>query len=448
MAGYFTDKRTLAKHQASTRTVYKRPAFPVSVFDGNASGGAQVTTSFRTRPLPGSVDAPKSFGSRDPFEVFYAYSSAVRPRYDTGHTFQTDIVKHRFSHPVYFADGGSGSNYIWFRGPLIPNYGGLAGDSIPIPAWSSNYYGALAIARTVPTNPAANLSQTLAELIRDGVSLPGLALLRGLQGQLSLLRGAGSEYLNIEFGWKPLVSDLNKILVAVSNTRKLLEQLERDSGRLVRRRFTFDDISTTVYAQHGQKSIVLPFPGTFNSEKYRLFEWVGPQITDVASGGLMERVDKTTQKISFSGAYTYYFENGIDPFAKLVEYEAQANHLLGIRFLTPEVLWNLAPWSWLADWFANFGTLATNVTRFASDDLVLKYGYLMRHTVTERTYIQNGVRFAHSNPGPFFFQSTLERKERVRATPFGFGLNPSSFTARQWAILAALGFTRAPQSLY
>jgi hypothetical protein len=38
--------------------------------------------------------------------------------------------------------------------------------------------------------------------------------------------------------------------------------------------------------------------------------------------------------------------------------------------------------------------------------------------------------------------TTVERKERIKATPFGFGLVDSDFTNRQWAILAALGITR------
>jgi len=100
------------------------------------------------------------------------------------------------------------------------------------------------------------------------------------------------------------------------------------------------------------------------------------------------------------------------------------------------------------DYFATFGILATNVSRFSSDGLVMKYGYLMRHSTSIRTYTQNGVVFANANPGPFAITLKTERKERVRATPFGFGLNPNSFTGRQWAILAALALTKAPRSLY
>jgi hypothetical protein len=41
----------------------------------------------------------------------------------------------------------------------------------------------------------------------------------------------------------------------------------------------------------------------------------------------------------------------------------------------------------------------------------------------------------------------VDQKERVRATPYGFGLDLGSLNPRQWAILASLGLTRAPQRL-
>jgi hypothetical protein len=33
------------------------------------------------------------------------------------------------------------------------------------------------------------------------------------------------------------------------------------------------------------------------------------------------------------------------------------------------------------------------------------------------------------------------QKIRRKATPYGFGLNPNTFSTRQWAIIAALGLT-------
>jgi hypothetical protein len=141
-------------------------------------------------------------------------------------------------------------------------------------------------------------------------------------------------------------------------------------------------------------------------------------------------------------------EEGENSFsAKLESYEQKAN-ILGTR-LTPEVLWELAPWSWLFDWQANVGDILSNLSLLSADGLVMRYGYLMCHTLAYNRYvIPAGARFTPGvETGPIFTVLGRETKERVRATPYGFGLNPDSFSIRQWAILGALGLTKTPRAL-
>jgi len=38
-------------------------------------------------------------------------------------------------------------------------------------------------------------------------------------------------------------------------------------------------------------------------------------------------------------------------------------------------------------------------------------------------------------------------KKRVKATPYGFGLDTDAFTPRQWAILGSLGISRGSRLL-
>jgi len=40
-----------------------------------------------------------------------------------------------------------------------------------------------------------------------------------------------------------------------------------------------------------------------------------------------------------------------------------------------------------------------------------------------------------------------EKKTRVRASPYGFGLSLDGLSDKQWSILGALGLTKAPRSL-
>lgn len=441
MAGYYTSKRSVP-FQRNPRFTVKNASIPGggNTFSYQYSD-TDTVTSYRTRDDLGKLDT--RFGQRDPFEVFYAYGSW---RFDTGHPFQVDHLTTRLTHPVFYMEGKSTAGPITtMKGPLVPDYGLFGSDPIPISAINSNFWGARLINLTIPTNPVANVLQSLAELKREGIALPGSSFSRLLQSRTSFLRSVGGEYLNVAFGWIPLVNDLVDVLHAVIDSRKILENLEKNSGLDVRRKRTLDEVVVV-----NNYSVVSP------SRAWRYPAAGDPNLLDAVfdgypagplkNGGPLERTDRVTEQYSFSGAYSYYFENGSDPISKLRSYEQKANLLLGTR-LTPEVLWELAPWSWLADWFANFGTLSSNVSRFAADGLVMKYGYLMRHSVSTRIYTQNGVVFRNANPGPFAITLKLERKERVRATPFGFGLNPNSFTGRQWSILAALGLTKSPRGL-
>jgi hypothetical protein len=117
----------------------------------------------------------------------------------------------------------------------------------------------------------------------------------------------------------------------------------------------------------------------------------------------------------------------------------RADKLIGLG-LTPDVLWNLAPWSWAVDWFTNTGDVILNLTDWASDGLVMVYGYLMEHTIVKDTYTLTfpGI-FPRRNVTPMVF--VTETKLRRKANPFGFGVNANDLSDRQLAIITALGLT-------
>lgn len=255
------------------------------------------------------------------------------------------------------------------------------------------------------------------------------------------LRNMGSEYLNVEFGWKPLVNDLAKAMYAVSQAERLIAQTLRDSGKVVRRDYTFPEEKSTEVVVH-YKGLDGAYANVPSNHYYSAYLY-----PNRGRGDFTETLE-TTRRVWFKGAYSYHFALGSDKglFGKVRDLEKKANRLLGLR-VTPEVLWNLQPWSWLADWHANIGTNIHNAVAFANDGLVLRYGYLMCTTVQKRVLTVSG---GHEVNGPLpSVTATFETitKERVQATPFGFALDPGSFTARQWAILAALGMTKTPGRL-
>jgi len=131
---------------------------------------------------------------------------------------------------------------------------------------------------------------------------------------------------------------------------------------------------------------------------------------------------------------------------RLARYSLEARKLLGIS-LTPETLWNLAPWTWAVDWMGDIGTLLHNAALFGQpDSLVMQYGYVMSHTVTERTEVLTGF-LTKSGLSSTSMVYGIETKTRRQATPFGFGVLATSFSAKQWAILAALGISSGPRRL-
>jgi hypothetical protein len=126
----------------------------------------------------------------------------------------------------------------------------------------------------------------------------------------------------------------------------------------------------------------------------------------------------------------------------------QARLLYGLE-LSPEVVWNLAPWSWLIDWVAEVGPLMINVSAFSQDGLVLRYGYVMEENFRRVTRINQRANVPRGTDLPREVRETFTGKRLMRrkATPYGFGLDFGGFSARQWSILGALGITLAPRRL-
>lgn len=283
--------------------------------------------------------------------------------------------------------------------------------------------GGSAINATLPTKSHISLLVTLAELKREGLPrMFGSSLYRKPS-----LSSAGKEYLNYEFGWSPIVRDVVALLGLVKDSAALLREYNNLANKRLRRRYHFPD-----------KVVADTFTGGS--------EWPSNLDTDFVTGALggtvAPRIARVyTQRTWFSGAYKFTLPYGDDLLSKITRWESEANHLLGTR-ITPEVLYNLTAWSWLLDWFANIGDVMSNISHIGRDGLVLHYGYLMQSTRVQADVVLPNLKpfgYAHDVSE----RVVLERKMRVQASPYGFGLTTSDFTPKQWAILAALGLSRA-----
>jgi hypothetical protein len=150
------------------------------------------------------------------------------------------------------------------------------------------------------------------------------------------------------------------------------------------------------------------------------------------------------RRVWFDGAFTYYLPKaeGDGPLGKWFNSLQKWKAVYGLT-LDPEVVWNLAPWSWAADWFANTGDVISNVTDLMTDGLVMHYGYVMEHVVESDEIVLSGwTPQKGSFPSDLKIVVVRETKTRLRASPYGFGLTFEDFSPRQLAILAALGISR------
>lgn len=294
---------------------------------------------------------------------------------------------------------------------------------------SMNELGATAIAQVAPTNSASKVATLLGEIRKDGIpSIPSILLWKK---RTELARSAGSEYLNYQFGWRPLVEEILQVGNAARHSRDICKQYQRDEGRNVRRTFEFpiEEITTS---------------STSSSNGAR-WEMEGSDLSSSFRGKLGATLT-TSQSYSsrrwFSGAFTYALPSRTDSFRRMLGYGSEADKLFGIT-LSPDVVWELTPWSWAVDWFSNAGDVIHNATQFGLAGLVMRYGYMMgetSHAVTNSLDHMNLIG-SETNGMPNSSSFRVE-KTRTPANAFGFGFTGADLSPTQVAITVALGLTK------
>lgn len=329
---------------------------------------------------------------------------------------------------------GTYDKRYFYKGPVLAiNPGTLTVDFSGSLRRNLKPVGTTAIARCKPTNHVSNLATDLFELYRDG--LPRLPGVHTWQNKTRVAKSIGNEYLNSEFGWKPLVDDIRNASYAAANSHRLMKTYEENSGKKVRRAYAFPVEETVTAVDLGP------------NDGYTVYSnsWSGGYIDGTMSQPHLIKRTTFRRETWFSGCFTYYLPFVYKSRSRIAKIAAAAGHLYGIE-LTPDVVWKASPWTWAIDWFSNMGDVVSNVSDWATDGLVMHYGYLMEHIVSETTYaLDRPARFrtpggSHINASPVTVY--YESKQRVRATPFGFETSWNGLSPRQLAIAAALGITR------
>lgn len=410
----------------------------------------------------------KSVGSSEPLKLYktasgVSYLAGSQSTTSEGHPFRhrdkrgplKDIGGPFFTTKSYIASSGatkaqlrgfSESNLfeqefrggVWIKPPLDPIKGTVVfPKSVHSEDSSLNTLGATAVELASPTNQAAAASTFLGELLKE--RLPRIPGISTWESRANALVRAGDEFLNIVFGWAPMISDVKEIASSISQSDAVLDQYVRDSGKVVRRQYYFPTKRTSKETAHVKQSSANMSVGIGGfSEAF---------FTD--PGALFTISEETEIKQWFSGAFTYHIPHDANRVAMLGS-ASEADKLLGTS-LTPETLWELTPWSWAIDWFSNAQEVITNLDRLKRQGLVMRYGYMMEHSISKVTYIleKGGAQVRDKNGSITQLNLAIppltlvtETKKRVKANPFGFGLTWEGLDPLKLAIAAALGITR------
>lgn len=343
---------------------------------------------------------------------------------------------------------------LWGHGfaPKRPSFPPLSGNWVDKQQVLKGLY-ATGYSKARPGNPVASLGQFIVEL-RDLPAMPFKRAIRGgfsshfsqipklLHKELSDFKNLGSEYLNVVFGWKPFVSDVRKMYHLWYDIDKRMAQIIRENGKYIRRRAKILDETETIVTYPAQKQ------GAFFGVNAQPPNIWGSDDNYVPRGvSTFSQVRTVKRKAWFSGSFRYYI-----PDTSSSLWDARARAALFGALPTPELLWEVLPWSWLIDWFSNIGDVISNASPNAVDNLTTRYSFVMESVTTvdewkTTTSVKAGSNGNDRWPSHNSIISSnlkVETKSRLGGgNPFGLNVKLSALSGHQLGILAALGLSRS-----
>jgi hypothetical protein len=322
---------------------------------------------------------------------------------------------------------------VGLKGPFGPDYG------------DPSSYGASAINRFKPKTSGFDGATALGEL-RD---LPGMIqnaakkakgfnhYYKGLGGSakdIFMPKNIASEYLEHTFGWVPFLSDIGKVYKTYQDYGKILRRLRRQNNQWIKKGGVILE-NNEVTAR--EDNFAQDAPSIEPALPTYLYEF--PYAGRPNKWGNTYYETQLQSRVWFEGSFKYYIPQLSDFGASTWSQVRNFMQIYGLR-VSPSVVWNLTPWTWLADWFANVGDIVDNVTAITYDRLVTRYAYVMGHSRLKR--LNASTIHLYGGSVDCLWQQKIDVKRRVNASPFGFSLKTEDFSDSQWAILVSLGLSR------
>lgn len=256
------------------------------------------------------------------------------------------------------------------------------------------------LARTNPNRYYVNGPVSFLEL-RD---LPHMLKLQGD----NIIQNAAGGYLSWQFGWKPLISDVKKLLDFNGLVEKKIGELHRlNSNKGLHRRRSFG----TVTRQDEETVNVFNHNGNRCDVKWR-------RITNIEKWG------------------TVRYRPASLPSKDESKIRKQAIRIVYGLELSPSNLWEALPWSWLVDWFSNVGDYLGQFNNVVP--CVSSAPCIMTRTTTRATFSRSD---STSQVTGCTGGSTVQTKARSVVSPTISASLPF-LTGRQLSILGSLAILR------
>lgn len=256
-------------------------------------------------------------------------------------------------------------------------------------------------------------------------------------GELEDLRKApkdlAADFLNYQFGWRPFVRDVIAVCDVVLNLEKHIENTVRRNNSWQKRHWSEDVVSASalVHSEGGlANSRISPIVGS---------DWWQPWTSNY------NVYRENVSEVWYEGVFKFYrpeFDSGLESGYPALRKARQTLSLLGGN-ITPKVLFDVMPYTWLAGWFSNIGDNLQMLQDQISGSVAAKYMYVMRYTHDQYRYVASTQTW-EGNYVTLEAHRRLELKARIQsAGALSFSLRDPVLTGTQLAILGSLGLTRS-----
>jgi len=377
------------------------------------------------------------------------------PPYTEGDNFASRLVKfpeqrviasgHYHSHDHTETFYGIGTGRVHYEGGFLPYHWGNGYDwkswlSPAFPQLSTASWELQAYMKTRPKLEKASAGVFIAET-RD---IPRMLksssrrfhdvwrLMGGnVNSRVMTPKRVSDDFLNHQFGWTPFIGDLKKFYTTFQDFHAIKSKLRANNDKWIRRRAVLDDSWTDTVISRGTGMQVEP---------------VGYLVQSLFVPGVNPTWEVRERKHSYItavGSYKYYrpeFDESLPDYNSAWNSVNRYLTIYGAR-ITPSTIYRATPWTWLVDWFTDFGANIDAMTDIAIDAIAARYLYVSRHSSTEQIVVQT-LPFKDGTISASWPLLWTEKVRNSASTPYGFGLSWNLLSPRQLAILAALGITR------